>query len=75
MKQKLFSVTPLFLFTFLFITQINIAQNNEEAEKWDILQQIGLKSSERQKIAKILKEKFYGKKCKDVKEVYKKNVR
>ncbi len=54
---------------------VNLAKNNEEAERWDILQQIELNSSERQKIAKILKERFYGKKCKDVKEVYKKNVR
>jgi hypothetical protein len=53
---------------------VNIAQNNEEAEKWDIIQQIKLKPAERQKIAKILKERFYGKKCKDVKEVYKNNV-
>jgi hypothetical protein len=53
---------------------VNIAQNNDEAEKWDILQLIKMKPHERQRIAKILKEKFYGSNCKDVKEVYKKNV-
>ncbi len=53
---------------------VNIAQNNDEAEKWDILQLIKMKPHERQRIAKILKEKFYGSHCKDVKEVHKKNV-
>lgn len=53
---------------------VNIAKNHEEAEKWDIKQQISLAPSERQKIAKILKERVYGKNCKDVKEVHKRNV-
>jgi len=53
---------------------VNIAKNSKEAEKWDILQQISMQPTERQKIAKALKLKFFGKDCKDVKEVYKKNV-
>ena len=53
---------------------VNIAENSKDAEKWDILQQTRMQPSERQKIAKVLKLKFFGKNCKDVKEVYKKNV-
>ncbi len=53
---------------------VNIAQNHKEAETWDILQQIKMSPSERQKIAKIIKQRYYSKKCKDVKEVHKKNV-
>ncbi len=40
----------------------NKARNHEEAEKWDILQQIRMKPEERQRIAKELKKKFYGNK-------------
>lgn len=53
---------------------VNIAKNHEEAERWDINQQISLTPTERQKIAKLLRERVFGKNAKDVKEVHKKNV-
>jgi hypothetical protein len=51
---------------------VNIANNFNEAEKWDILQNIKMKPEQRQKIAKILKQRFYGKNPLDVREYYKK---
>ncbi|MBZ0183209.1 MAG: hypothetical protein K8F60_12205 [Melioribacteraceae bacterium] len=53
---------------------VNIAKNKVEADKWEIHQQINMKPEERQKIVKLLKLRFYGKNCKDVKEVHFKNV-
>ena len=47
---------------------VNISKNFKDADEWDISQHIKLTSEERQKIAKILKIKFYGKKNKDVRE-------
>jgi len=52
---------------------VNIAKNLKEAEEWDILQQINMTSSERRKVAKELRIRFFGKNTKDVREVYKKN--
>ena len=52
---------------------VYIAKNQKEAKEWDIFQQIMMTSSERQKVAKELRVRFFGKKAKDVKEVYKKN--
>lgn len=46
----------------------NKAKNHNEADKWDIYQHINLKPSERQKISKELKRKFYGSKVPDVRE-------
>jgi F0F1-type ATP synthase delta subunit len=42
------------------------AENHKEAEKWDIKQQINLTPRQRQKIAKELKKRFYGKNPPDV---------
>ena len=52
---------------------VNIAKNLKEADEWDILQQINMTSSERRKVAKELRIRFFGKNTKDVREVYKKN--
>ncbi len=50
----------------------NIANNFKEAEKWDILQNIQMRPEQRQKIAKVLRQRVYGKNTLDVREYYKK---
>jgi len=45
---------------------LNKAKNSNEAEKWDILQQIKMSPEERMKVAKELKKKFYGNNPPDV---------
>jgi hypothetical protein len=47
---------------------VKISKTFKEADDWDISQHIRLKPEERQKIAKMLKMKFYGRKTKDVRE-------
>ncbi|MHC1738548.1 MAG: hypothetical protein AB9882_11120 [Ignavibacteriaceae bacterium] len=47
---------------------VKISKTFKEADDWDVSQHIQLKPEERQKIAKMLKIKFYGKKNKDVRE-------
>ena len=51
---------------------VNIAKSHKEADEWDILQHIKLSPAERQKIAKRLKLKFYGRNTKELREYYKK---
>lgn len=46
---------------------VHIANNHREAEKWDIKQAISMSSEDRQKVAKELKIRVYGKNSKDVK--------
>ncbi|HPI91476.1 MAG TPA: hypothetical protein PK859_19375 [Spirochaetota bacterium] len=50
----------------------NISDNFSDAEEWDIAQQVAMSSEERQDAARALKERFYGKNCPDVRELYKK---
>jgi len=50
----------------------NIANNFKEAEKWDILQNSQMTPEQRQKIAKVLRQRVYGKNTLDVREYYKK---
>ena len=50
----------------------NISDNFTDAEEWDIAQQVAMSSEERQDAARALKERFYGKNCPDVRELYKK---
>ncbi len=45
---------------------VNKAKNFKEAEEWDIQQQIQMTPEERQKVAKKLKERVYGKNPPDV---------
>ena len=45
---------------------VNIAHSYQEADRYDIEQQIQLTYAERMKAARILKERVYGKQTKDV---------
>jgi hypothetical protein len=47
---------------------VNKSKNPREAEDWDIQQQISMSPEERQKAARILKERVYGKDNPDIKE-------
>ena len=47
---------------------VNIAKNFDEAEKWDIEQQISMTPSERLSAAQILKEHIYGKNPPDIRD-------
>jgi len=49
------------------------AKNFREAEEWDILQVLRMKPEERQRIAKILRIRFYGENTPDVREAHRKN--
>ena len=51
---------------------VHKAKNFQEAEEWDILQNIRMTPEERQAAAKELKIRVYGKKTPDVREVYRK---
>jgi len=44
------------------------SKNFREAHLWDIRQQIGMTHEERQNIAKVLKERIYGKNSPDVRD-------
>jgi hypothetical protein len=44
----------------------------QEAEEWEIIQQIKMPPAQRQEIAKKLREKFYGKNNPDVREFHRK---
>lgn len=41
---------------------VHIAKNFKEAEDWDIEQQVNMTPRERMEAARILRERFYGKK-------------
>lgn len=47
---------------------VHKAKNFREAEAWDIEQQIRMRPEERQRIAKYLKERYYGKNPPDVRD-------
>lgn len=47
---------------------VNISKNANEATNWDVQQQISMTPAKRQKAARILKERVYGKNVPDVKE-------
>jgi hypothetical protein len=49
---------------------INISNSFEEAESWDVQQQIHMTPNERQKVARELKIRVYGKKQPDIKDAY-----
>ena len=51
---------------------VKISKSFKEAEEWDIEQQINMTPQERQRAAKELKERVYGKDVKDVRDFYKK---
>jgi len=39
---------------------VHIAKNFEEAEQWDIEQQVNMTPQERMEVARILRERYYG---------------
>jgi hypothetical protein len=47
-------------------------QNFGEAEEWEVQLQIKMSAADRQRIARILRERVYGKKVADIREVHKK---
>jgi len=49
----------------------NKAANHNEAEMWDIMQQIKMTPKQRQKVASELKKRFYGKNVPDVRDAVK----
>ncbi len=49
---------------------VHIAKNFEEAEQWDIEQNLAMTPEERLKAAKELKDRVYGKNPPDVREFY-----
>ncbi len=49
---------------------VKISKSFEEADEWDIEQQINMTPQERQKAAKELKERVYGENAEDVREYY-----
>lgn len=51
---------------------VHKAKTFEEAEKWDILQQVRMTVKERQAAASALRKRVYGTEAPDVREVYKK---
>jgi exonuclease III len=51
---------------------VHKSKSFKDAESWDIQQQISMTPEERQKAAKFLKEKYYGKKVPDIRKFKKK---
>ena len=49
---------------------VHIAKSFEEAEQWDIEQNLAMTPEERLEAAKELKERVYGKNSPDVREFY-----
>ncbi len=49
---------------------VKVARNYQEAEEWDILQQIKMTPAERQQAARELKWRVYGRRCPDIRKVY-----
>ena len=47
---------------------VNKALGYKAAEAWDVKQQLSMTPQERQRAAKELRDRFYGKDAKDVKE-------
>jgi len=52
---------------------VNKSENFQEAEEWDIEQQIRMTTEERQEVATELRRRVYGSDVSDVREAYKKN--
>lgn len=50
---------------------VHIAKGHKEADQWDIEQHIRMTPDERMRIARILRERVYGKNTKDVRECMK----
>jgi hypothetical protein len=48
--------------------KIHIAKNHQEADEWDIQQNLRMSPEERLRAARILQQQFFGKNSPDVKE-------
>jgi len=51
---------------------VNVANGFREAREWEIQQELSMTASQRQRVAKALKERFYGKNAPDVREAQQK---
>ncbi|HKI46923.1 MAG TPA: hypothetical protein VKA08_16460 [Balneolales bacterium] len=49
---------------------VNISKNQQEAGKWDVIQNTRMSHEERQDVAKELKKRVYGKGKPDVRSYY-----
>jgi len=49
---------------------VKVARNYQEAEEWDILQQIKMTPAERQQVAFELKRRVFGKNWEDLRKVH-----
>lgn len=49
---------------------VNVSQGFSQAREWEILQEISMTSAQRQRAAKALKERFYGKNPPDVRAAH-----
>jgi hypothetical protein len=49
---------------------VNVAQGFREAREWEIFQEITMTPAQRQRVAKALKERFYGKNPPDVRAAH-----
>jgi hypothetical protein len=47
---------------------VNVSQGFRQAREWEIFQELSMTPAQRQRAAKTLKERFYGKKAPDVRE-------
>jgi len=47
---------------------IHVSRGFQQAREWEILQELSMTPGQRQRVAKALKERFYGKKAPDVRE-------
>lgn len=53
---------------------VHIAKSHAEAREWDVKQAISMTPDERQAIAKVLKNRVFGKEVVDVREAHQNNV-
>jgi hypothetical protein len=49
---------------------IHVAKGFHDAREWEILQELSMTPAQRQRVAKALKERFYGKNPPDVRETH-----
>ncbi|MCU0237742.1 MAG: hypothetical protein MUC72_11785 [Acidobacteria bacterium] len=49
---------------------VNVAHGFQQAREWEILQEIAMTPGQRQRAAKALKERFFGRDAPDVREAH-----
>jgi len=50
--------------------EVHVARNFEEARAWDIAQQVAMTPEERRRVARELRERVWGSRCPDVRDVH-----